>query len=207
MSRKIGLLSDVHAFPAPVEEALALFRQNAVQHILCAGDIAGYGNDLDATVALLREHACRSITGNHDLWYLEDTTDAPDHPTVQYLRGLPAVIEMTVEGVRLYMVHASPPDSCIDGIRLLDQQGELLPELWQAWAGQLQGFGHDVLIVGHTHQLFAEQLGDTLVINPGSTRFNHSCAILTLPECTVEWLPLSNRTPQRVWNWSDEFKS
>jgi predicted phosphodiesterase len=133
--------------------------------------------------------------------------EAPDHPTAQYLRSLPTVIEMTVEDVSLYMVHASPPDSCIDGIRLLDQQGELLPELWQAWAGQLQGFGHDVLIVGHTHQVFAEQLGDTLVINPGSTRYNHSCAILTLPECTVEWLPLSSQALQRVWNWSDEFKS
>jgi putative phosphoesterase len=206
MASKIGLLSDVHAFSAPVAEALELFRQHAVQHILCAGDIAGYGSELDATVALLREYGCQSIIGNHDLWYLENKADAPEHTTVEYLRDLPAVIKMEVEGISIYMVHASPPESCIDGIRLLDQQGALSPVYRRAWAEQLLGFTHDVLIVGHTHQVFAEWLGDTLVINPGSTRFNHTCAILTLPECTVEWLSLSDQAPQRVWNWSDEFK-
>ena len=46
-----------------------------------------------------------------------------------------------------------------------------------------------VLLVGHTHQVFCEQLGNTLVINPGSTRFKRTCAILSLPDllqATVE---------------------
>ena len=60
----------------------------------------------------------------------------------------------------------------------------------------------DVLIVGHTHQVFSEQLGDVLVINPGSTTFNHTCAILTLPEMKVDIFPLSNKEPILCWNWS-----
>jgi predicted phosphodiesterase len=41
-----------------------------------------------------------------------------------------------------------------------------------------------VLVVGHTHQVFAETVGGVLVVNPGSSAFNHSCAILSLPDCT-----------------------
>jgi Icc-related predicted phosphoesterase len=58
-----------------------------------------------------------------------------------------------------------------------------------------------VLIVGHTHQVFAEQLGRTLVINPGSTKFNHTCAILRLPELALEIRPLANQTPVLSWHW------
>jgi putative phosphoesterase len=65
----------------------------------------------------------------------------------------------------------------------------------------LKTFPADVLIVGHTHQVFAERLGHILVVNPGSTLFNHTCAILTLPEMTVQILSLSNKAPVLSWNW------
>jgi predicted phosphodiesterase len=61
-----------------------------------------------------------------------------------------------------------------------------------------------VLIVGHTHQVFAEQLGKTLVINPGSTRFNHCCAMLSLPNITIKWFSLSGQKITYTWNWGDE---
>ena len=93
----------------------------------------------------------------------------------------------------MYMVHASPPDSVKNGIRLLDIDGNLIAAEKAHWTeyllGHLQGFRHDVLLVGHTHQVFCGQLGNTLVINPGSARFNHTCAILSLPDllqATVE---------------------
>ena len=67
-------------------------------------------------------------------------------------------------------------------------------EIWETGA-------HDVLVVGHTHQLFTERLGGTLVINPGSTQFNHSCAILSLPDLEVRIFSLSNQAPLKSWNW------
>ena len=103
------------------------------------------------------------------------------------------MLQLTIAGKRLYMVHASPPDSVNNGIRLLDLDGNLIAAKKARWTeyllGHLLGFRHDVLLVGHTHQVFCEQLGDTLVINPGSARFNHTCAILSLPDllqATVE---------------------
>ena len=106
------------------------------------------------------------------------------------------------------MVHASPPDSVKNGIRLPDLDGNLIAAEKARWTGyllgHLPGFRHDVLVVGHTHQVFCEQLGNTLVINPGSTRFNHTCAILSLPVMVLEWFGLSGKQPVMSWNWADE---
>lgn len=204
MSVKIGLISDVHATAAPLREALEHFRSEGVDSILCAGDIAGYGNELEATVELLIESRCRTILGNHDLWHLNRTGSGGSGVADAYLRSLPPVVELTLAGRSLYMVHASPPAELLEGIRLRDEVGALIPAQQKLWSERLRGLGCDVLVVGHTHQLFAEELGGVLVINPGSTRFNHSCVILQLPELTVQILPLGGQAPLLAWNWGLE---
>jgi putative phosphoesterase len=196
----IGLISDLHATAAPVREALAIFKDQGVDMSLCAGDIAGYGSELDKTVELLMQSNCKAIVGNHELWYLEDFGDK-ETQTTAYFRTLPAVRNLTVEGKELYMVHASPPRSDMDGIILLDENENVRLDQKQKWTERLTEFTFDVLVVGHTHQVFAEQLGNTLVVNPGSTKFNHTCAILRLPELEFQLFALSNRSPQRVWRW------
>ena len=201
MATKIGIISDPHATPGPVEEALSIFWQQRVEHVLCAGDIAGYGEALDQTVELLAANGCASVTGNHEAWYLSRTVDNKGSTTYRYLSSLPASLEMTIDGRTLYMVHASPPDSLMEGIRLLDEHGELMDEQLAYWAHRLQGFAYDVLVVGHTHQVFSERVADTLVINPGSTLCNHSCAVLSLPELQVEWFALSGQPLLKSWNW------
>ena len=76
MTTQIGIISDPHATPGPLEEALLLLRQQGVEDIYCLGDIAGYGTDLEQTVELLREYDCGCILGNHDQWFLEEH---PEH--------------------------------------------------------------------------------------------------------------------------------
>jgi putative phosphoesterase len=200
-STRIGLISDVHASPDPLREALELFHRAGVDGVYCAGDIAGYGDRLDRVVELLQAADCRSIYGNHDLWYLEGPAGALDTRTSRYLAGLPAVVQQNIDGRTLYMVHASPPADYSEGIRLLDMHGEILPDQRQHWTERLQGFEADVLVVGHTHQIFAEWLGTTLVVNPGSTCFNHSCAVLSFPDLVFEVHSLSNRQAVKTWNW------
>lgn len=200
MSTKIGLVSDVHATSAPLKEALSIFDAEGVDMIFCAGDFAGYGEELDDTVALLIEHDCITITGNHEIWYLEDD-NKPDSRTTSYISTLSAIQEFNIEGKNVYMVHASPPQSCMDGIKLLDEHGDILSDQKQQWTERLSKFEPDILVVGHTHQVFAERLGNTLVVNPGSTKFNHSCAILSLPDMAFRVFPLSNKSPVKAWNW------
>ncbi len=199
----IGLISDVHAAPEPLEQAISIFADAGVDQILCAGDIAGYMEGLPQTIKLLKDNACQTIMGNHDLLYLDHHEDEPDDEVSTFLQRLPAFYEATIEGKRIYMVHAQPPDGCHGGIKLLDKNGELLPDKVARWNDELQAFDFDVLIVGHTHQVFVEKLGGMLVVNPGSSVFNHCCAILRLPEMTVELVALSGKTIQKTWNWGE----
>jgi putative phosphoesterase len=206
MSTKIGLIGDPHATPEPLAEALAIFRQEKVDAIWCTGDIAGYGENLFETVVLLKDSGCRVIYGNHEQWHLVKANHQAASPTNDYMKNLPHVIQEEIEGKRLYLVHASPPQSMTEGVRLLDEHDNVIEEEKQAWTERLTKFEHDVLIIGHTHQVFAEQLGHMLVINPGSPRFNHCCAVLSLPDMTVEWFALSGHMIKYTWNWGKECK-
>ena len=199
--KKLGLIGDPHAKPEPVQEAIDIFQREQVDAIWCTGDIAGYGDQLGQTVHLLNRHDCRGVLGNHEIWALEKPDHEMDAETQSYLYELPLVWQQTLEGKRLYMVHANPPDSMMSGIRLLDQNGNILEAERQLWSERLAEFACEVLIVGHTHQVFAELLAETLVINPGSTRFNHSCATLCLPSLEVQWFSLSGQAIQKSWNW------
>ena len=199
---KIGLISDVHATVEPLREALTLFRQNHVDTTICVGDIAGYGEELDQTVKVLIESKCQTISGNHDIWYLSASVPEEKKWIKDFFSTLPATLDFSAYGKQIHVVHASPPDSNMKGIKLLDEHGEIMPDRKAQWSKNLEKFDYDVLIVGHTHQVFAERLGNILIINPGSTKFNHTCAILTLPELTVQVFPLSNKEPLKTWNWS-----
>jgi len=201
MSCKIGLISDPHATPGPVAEALTLFDELGVERILCPGDIAGYGENVAASVTLIQQSGCQAVAGNHERWYLEQQADETDPAVRNYFDQLPRFREWIIEGCRMYLVHASPPDSDMQGIRLLDETGRLIQSEKAYWEDSLADFDYDVLLVGHTHQIFAEQLGRTLVVNPGSSKFNHSCAVLTLPDRHFEVFGLSGQKPSRSWNW------
>lgn len=205
--KKIGLISDPHAYPEPVAEALSVFKHEQVDSIWCTGDIAGYGQGLEETIRLLQDSDCQLIFGNHEIEYLNKHSDEMTSEVNNYLKNLPGVIQQNIEGKTVYMVHASPPDSLMDGIRLLDQNGNILESEIQNWMRRLSNFEYDVLIVGHTHQVFAQEIGSTLVINPGSTQFNHSCAILSLPDLNLQWFALSAQPIKKSWNWGMEVTS
>jgi putative phosphoesterase len=206
MPTRLGLISDVHASPEPLAAALDLLREQGAERVICAGDIAGYGDALEATVDLLVASGCDAICGNHDRWHLEQARGAPPGPVERYLAALPRTLDLTVDGCRVHVVHASPPGSLMDGIRLLDEDGDLLEAQRQAWSERLAAFDHDLLIVGHTHQLFAERLGTTLVVNPGSTLFNRSCALVELPSLVTRLLPLPGEQARRACSWRGGWK-
>jgi len=203
MPTKIGLITDPHSTTEPLEEALAIFKREHVDTIICAGDIAGYGKDeLFRTIELLIDSNCQMIAGNHD--YCSDDYDysGQKDKIAEFFDKLPRSLELTIENKKIYVAHAEPPDLQHGGIKLLDPDGNIFPDRKKQWADKLRTLDCDILIVGHTHQVFSEQLGDVLVINPGSTTFNHTCIVLTLPDMKVDIHALSNKEPIMVWNWS-----
>ena len=222
MTTRIGLISDVHSSPVALAEALQIFADQQVDDIICAGDIAGYYDTLLPTIRLLVRADCKTIIGNHDQSWLEKNTSqykavdgrpdsSPDSSSANsqdsseirsYLQQLPQTLELVVEGKRLFVVHANPPSEQHGGIKLRDRYGNIVAERKADWTQSLADLQHDVLIVGHTHQVYAEQLGPVLVINPGSVPFNHSCMVLSLPDLRVETYALGDREIIRSWNFS-----
>ena len=204
MTTRIGLISDVHASPAPLREALQIFQREQVDDIFCLGDIAGYFDGLQPCIELLQQYHCKTIIGNHDESFVQSPLGC-DSASAEYLAALPRFLQLEIEGQCIYLVHAQPPDGTHGGIKLLDQHGGIIDERKQEWTNKLRGFPCDVLIVGHTHQVFAELLGDLLVLNPGSAPFNHSCMILDLPDGSVQIHALEQKSVVRSWNFGRLF--
>jgi putative phosphoesterase len=205
MTTRIGLISDVHSSPGPLAQALEIFRKEQVDEIICAGDIAGYYDTLLPTIELLAESNCKAIVGNHDQSYLEKERPQDDPSIRAYLQNLPQFLDLEIEQKRLFVVHANPPSEQHGGIKLLDQQGAIKDDRKNEWTLALSEFYYDVLIVGHTHQVYAEQLGKVLVVNPGSSVFNHSCMILSLPDMRLETFALGKREIVKCWNFGMLF--
>ncbi len=202
MTTRIGLVSDVHSSPRPLQQALDIFEREGVDEIICAGDIAGYYDTLAPTVQLLAQSGCHSVLGNHDLEYLAQPSDTTEQSVREYLQQLPPTLELDIEGNKLLVVHANPPAAQHGGIKLLDQQGDVIEARRQEWSEMLSGIEKDVLIVGHTHQVYALRLGGVFVVNPGSSVFNHSCMILSLPDLGVREFALGEREIVKCWNFS-----
>jgi putative phosphoesterase len=190
MATKLGLVSDVHAMVAPLRRAFEVFEAEGVKAVICAGDITGYNEELRGVVEILTVNNCWVIRGNHDARALRHAWPQEKEFVEPFFSRLPNEMELIIDGLRVYVVHASPPHSRVDGIDLLDFKGEVDPEKRAHWEARLDGFDHDVLIVGHIHRRFAETLADTLVVNPGSTCFSNTCATLTLPDRQVKFFHL-----------------
>lgn len=204
MTYKIGLISDTHATVAPLKQALQLFTELGVDKIICAGDIAGYGDDqLADTIELLTQYTCEMISGNHDA--IEELGDQPD-TIIDFFNRLPRKLEYEIEGKRIYVAHAEPPDLQHGGIKLLNPEGEPYADRIADWQQRLKNFHYDILIVGHTHQVFAQQINNILVINPGSSKYNHSCMILELPSMKIDTYALSGKSIIYTWNWGKFYQ-
>jgi len=212
MTTKIGIVSDIHSAVTPLKQAFEIFDKENVSLIICAGDIAGYGEDeLSEVIALLQSRQCLLVTGNHDEFTAESfpvkTTDEYYSDEIsQFFSQLPVAISLEIEAKKLFIVHAQPPDQQHGGIKLLDQQGDVLAEQVSDWEQKLAEFDFDVLIVGHTHQVFSQQLNQTLVLNPGSTLFNHSCMVLSLPQMQTKCFALGGHEIIPSWNWGQFFQ-
>ena len=205
MATRIGLISDVHARPEPLREALEIFQRERVDDIICLGDIAGYYAGLKPCIDLLQQHRCKTIIGNHDEKFLQSDESDGESNEREFLGALPRFLKLELGGMSLYAVHAQPPEETHGGIKLLDQYGEMIEARKTEWSQKLEHFPADVLLVGHTHQVFAEKLGELLVVNPGSTAFNHSCMILSLPDCALQTFALEQKSIIKSWNFGRMF--
>jgi putative phosphoesterase len=170
---RILLIADVHA-NWPALQAAA-----AEPHDVCLflGDLVDYALEPAPCVAWVRDKARYAVRGNHDhgaaqnvivngrtgYKYLTSVTrpltrERLQEPDLRFLSRLPPTCVTTLENTRFLLVHATPRDP-------LD---EYAPPDVEFWSRRLRNVDADVVCVGHTHQPYVLEVGDKLVINPGS---------------------------------------
>ncbi len=169
---KILLVADIHAnWPAlqAIEESFDV--------CLFLGDLVDYCTDPVPCIDWVRRHAAYSVRGNHDHAVAQRIPakvgtgyrriamatrpvqwEKIDHARMKFLARLPASQFLTLDGASFCLVHATPRDP-------LD---EYLSADADAWRDRLVGIDARFVCVGHTHLPFVLDLGNQIVINPGS---------------------------------------
>ena len=170
---RILLIADVHG-NWPALQAVA-----AEPHDVCLflGDLVDYGLEPAPCLGWVREHARHAVRGNHDHGAAQNvvvsgragykwltaltrplTRQRLSESELRFLSRLPLTCTTTLENTRFLLAHATPRDP----------MDEYAPAEVEFWSRRLRNVDADVVCVGHTHQPYVLEVGDKLVINPGS---------------------------------------
>ena len=144
---------------------------------VCLGDLVDYGLEPVPCIEWVRRNARHVVRGNHDhgvaqnviitgkngFKYLTSVTRPLtraqlDERDIRYLASMPLTQAATFDELRFLLVHATPRDP-------LD---EYAPPDAEFWSRRLEGVEADVVCVGHTHYPYILEVGEKLVLNPGS---------------------------------------
>ncbi len=169
---RILLLADIHG-NWPALRAL----DEPCDVCLCLGDLVDYGLEPAPCIDWVRNRAQYTVRGNHDHGVAQDVTisgrngfrylTSATRPLtrqrlgeedLRFLSRLPVTQMLTLDDTRFLLVHATPRDP-------LDEWGPPDPAFWER---RLQDVEADVVCVGHTHLPYVLEVGEKLVINPGS---------------------------------------
>lgn len=175
---KLGLLGDIHGNHRALTAVLDSAARHGVERLLVTGDLVGYYFWPKEVLDLLQGWTVNIVRGNHEVMLANALADggclalaeakygtglrvAIEHlgaARLNELCRLPHPLELTIDGRRILLCHGSPWD--IDCYVYPDASPELLEKCAVS--------GHDLVVMGHTHYPAQRQVGDTLVVNPGS---------------------------------------
>lgn len=169
---RILILSDIHANYVALKTVIEAER--GYDRLFFLGDIVDYGTQPGPCLDFIRRNADLVVRGNHDqalgfdtecrcrgdflamsvatrAWHRRLLTEEER----AYLRVLPVEARTTVNGRRFYLTHAAP------GAINHYLEREALIEA-------VAGIEADVILVGHTHIQWAEEVNGRWIVNPGS---------------------------------------
>ena len=186
---RLGIVSDIHCNDRGF--AAGLQAMGDVDELRCLGDSIFQDEFSNEVVARLRERAAHIIQGNHEETFFS-AAGAParlapgiDPELMAFLAAQPVARTVTLDGLRILMVHSTP----------WEPRGAYVYPHSRA----LERFGEadaDVVMYGHTHTQLVRQVGPVLVVNPGSAGNAQdpgngrrlSCAVLDTADRSVEVL-------------------
>lgn len=180
---RIAVIADIHANLPALKAVLNDMAKRNIEGVVHLGDLVGHGPHPDQVVALVRAQGITGVTGNYDLAVLEPETlpaaekllkkpltpwavktlqwtrDNTSEETKEYLKTLPAMLWIEEGDRKILLVHGSPeaPNEYLTPVTPDERLKELLDRS-----------GADIIFAGHTHLPMAREIGDRLIINPGS---------------------------------------
>lgn len=168
----VGLISDVHGNVHGLRAVLAALRPNALQKIICAGDVVGYYPFVNETIELLRTENIDCIMGNHDA-LLTEHLPASDRQRRRYaldyaasvispenlawLHQLPSHLHLKIDNIAIHVYHGSPWAPLTEYIYPDHESFE-----------RFCSIEADVVVLGHTHWPLLRIVGGVTIVNPGS---------------------------------------
>lgn len=172
---RIAVISDIHGNLPALEATLADIAQRGISRIICLGDLAGKGPHGDIVVDLCQARCEAVVRGNWDEALPIETRSDPTFSWHQellgparlaYLQALPNIIELTLSGQRIRLLHASP-----EGVHTRVYQSDPVEKL-QGMFFNTDFTGHgpepDVVVYGDIHQTYLRTLGSKTLVNVGS---------------------------------------
>ena len=179
---KVAVLSDIHGNFQALERVMQDVKEHNCEKVFCLGDLAMAGPQPRMVIDFVRrQNNWIVIQGNTDKMIadfspeilcgtmkvfpvmanaLADDVLFIEEDKKEYLRKLPAQKELTVEGVKILLVHGSPRRNNED----------ILPDMpLKDIEAMLEGTDADLILCGHTHIPAGYQTNKKqTVVNAGS---------------------------------------
>ncbi|MFD2206860.1 metallophosphoesterase family protein [Kiloniella antarctica] len=175
---KIALLADIHGNAYALSAVLEAAERAGAVRLLIAGDLTGYYPDVVSVLAMLDAWDWVSVGGNHEAmlkdWRnglnrdvilnkygsaLKTAFEELSDQQIEMLVSLPSIFDVEIKGRRVRICHGTPWNR--DEYAYPDAKHEVK----EHFAEDLS----DLVIFGHTHYPTQWQVGETLIVNPGST--------------------------------------
>lgn len=124
---RIGVFGDIHSNLAALEAVLAAFKDAGCTHLLCTGDVVGYGPSPRECLHLVRDSGAVCVLGNHD----DYVTDLFEENVKKLDPDTRTLVEWTRTQLapdELKWLAALPRTRQVEGVTLL--HGALGPHPW-----------------------------------------------------------------------------
>jgi predicted phosphodiesterase len=183
--RRIGVIGDIHAEDALLEQALTSLQARGVELIAATGDVTDGRGSVERCCALLEAHGVMAVAGNHDRWFLGRIAHglpwATPHDSLsararRTLERLPPTVWFTTVGGPALLCHGlgtndlakvNPDD---DGYALeTNDDLQFLLRRPYRW-----------IINGHSHRRMVRHFPALTIINAGTLRRDHDPCFLEL---------------------------
>ena len=227
MIEKIGIIGDVHSEHRRLRQALDWLERQAVDAVICTGDIADGRGCIEECWRALAHAQVHTVAGNHDRWMLTDQQrhvrnahlrTRVSEQGLAFLKSLPKVIRLNTACGELRLCHGVGDDDMAKVWPGTETTAIRRSEVLDAWLAESESPGF--VINGHMHFRTLIDFERCFLINAGTLKGER--AGITLLDmrtrqvagfnllddgrvCATQRYSLDGRSDRRVWSSTAAF--